>query len=169
MFSGLFSQSMIKISGNQIMQFRQIYTAYEAKSALNMSKNLLKKQVEEDQYPMVGSIHTSIGTVSIDGEEKAEEIIFTLTLTTDTGTQYSDKLSVLILEPELEEELEESPLEEPPVEGDEERTNEDAEMELKDEPEDDLESENTEVEGVEPEKIELENMNPEEDFQNDHS
>jgi hypothetical protein len=132
MFSGLFSQSMIKIAGNQIIQYRQISTAYEAKSALNMSKQLLRREVEEKSPPENGSITTSVGTVKIEQEENEESFIIALTLMTNSGAEYSDSLSILKPEPQDEENTEPSPNQKPDTETDqeEEESDTDAEPEI---------------------------------------
>ncbi len=103
-FSGLFSQSLIKISGNHILQLQQISSAYEAKTTLNMSKELLRQQAATEEMPEKGSMITSAGTVLIERQETPAEFIFTLTLTTNTNMQYSDEF-VLVL-PEEEEDVE---------------------------------------------------------------
>ncbi len=90
-FSGLFSQSLIKISGNHILQLQQISSAYEAKTTLNMSKELLRQKADTEEIPEKGSILTSAGTVLVERQEAPAEYIFTLTLTTNTKTQYSDE------------------------------------------------------------------------------
>lgn len=90
-FSGLFSQSLIKISGNHILQLQQISSAYEVKTTLNMSKELLRQKADTEEIPEKGSILTSAGTVLVERQEAPAEYIFTLTLTTNTKTQYSDE------------------------------------------------------------------------------
>lgn len=99
-FSGLFSQSLIKISGNHIVQLQQLSSAYEAKTTLNMSKEILKQKVEREEIPKEGSIVTSAGTVLIEREEISSEYIFTLTLTTNKRGQYSDEFVVALPEEE---------------------------------------------------------------------
>jgi len=113
--SGLFSSSIIQVSGNHIIQLKQLATSYEAKSALNMSKQILAKEIKNSEIPTEGVVETSLGDVSIAREETDDIYTFTLTLTTTSGTKYSDDLQVAILEPEEEqEELEdEGPAKEP--------------------------------------------------------
>ena len=101
-FSGLFSQSIIKISGNHIIQLQQISSAYQAKTALNMSKELLKQKTELEEIPEKGSMTTSLGTILIKRRETATEYIFTLTLTTNSEAQYSDQLTITRSEAEEE-------------------------------------------------------------------
>lgn len=92
MFSGLFSHSIIKISGNQIMQLRQFSTSYHAKGALNMSEELLKTYIEENNdIPEQGQIKTSIGNVEIN---KESEELFQLTITLENNQEISKDVSI---------------------------------------------------------------------------
>src|SRR5690625_7761003 len=92
MFSGLFSHSIIKISGNQIMQLRQFSTSYHAKGALNMSEELLKTYIEENNdIPEQGQIKTSIGNVEIN---KESEKLFQLTITLENNQEISKDVSI---------------------------------------------------------------------------
>lgn len=103
MFSGLFAQSMIKIVGNQMIQFRQISSAYQAKSALNMSKELLRQEINKNDIPNGGTINTSMGPVIIKREERKEEYTFELILIINSGEQYSDDFTISI--PKTEKDL----------------------------------------------------------------
>lgn len=92
MFSGLFSHSIIKISGNQIMQLRQFSTSYHAKGALNMSEELLRTYIKENNdIPEHGQIKTSIGDVEI--SKKSEEL-FQLTITLENNQKISKDVSI---------------------------------------------------------------------------
>jgi len=140
--SGLFSGSIIQVSGNHIIQLKQLATAYEAKSALNMSKQILNEEIKTNEIPKKAAVDTSLGDVSIVREETDEVYTFTLTLTTTAGTEYSDNLEISIPEPEgePEEELKED-TEEGPDEKPEEELEEETEEESEKEPEEELEEE----------------------------
>lgn len=109
-FSGLFSHSIIKISGQQIMQLRQFATAYEAKGALNMSEELLKNYIDKNkEYPKQGHIKTSIGNIEIKQQSKE---FFQLIITLENGIKFSRdvKVPINISEENLEDTKEESNL-----------------------------------------------------------
>lgn len=108
MFSGLFAQSMIKVASNHVIQLRQLSSAYEAKSALNISEEFLLQETRENEFPAEGLIATSEGPVVIKSKVNENEYLYTLTLTTNNGAQYSKDLIVAIAEreQELEEESE---------------------------------------------------------------
>jgi len=148
--SGLFSSSIIQVSGNHIIQLKQLATGYEAKSALNMSKQILEEEIQTNDIPTEGVVETSLGDVSIAREETDDIYTFTLTLTTTSGTKYSDDLQVAIPEPEEEqEELEEEEVEEETDEGpakESEEVEEEEEIEEKAEEETDEELEEPPVE-----------------------
>lgn len=92
MFSGLFSHSIIKISGNQIIQLKQFSTSYHAKGALNMSKELLDTYIEENNdIPEQGQIKTSIGDVEI---RKKSENLLQLTITLENNQTISKDVSI---------------------------------------------------------------------------
>ena len=91
-FSGLFSHSLIRISGNQIMQLRQFKTAYEAKAAMNMGEVLLEDYMEEENIsPKKGKIKTSVGDINI---KKKSEINYQLTITLENGEIFSKEIKV---------------------------------------------------------------------------
>lgn len=107
MFSGLFAQSMIKVAGNHVIQLRQLSGAYEAKSALNISEEILLQETRENELPVEGLIKTSEGRVSIKSKVNENEYLYTLTLTTNNGAQFSKDLIVAI--PERKEDLKDEP------------------------------------------------------------
>lgn len=96
-----------------MIQLKQLSTAYEAKSALTLSKQMLKEEMTTEDIPAEGIINTSVGEVVIKRTDTEDAYTFTLTLTTTSGEEYLDDLQVNILE--TEENLEESE-EEPQVE-----------------------------------------------------
>lgn len=94
MFSGLFSHSIIKISGNQITQLRQFSTSYQAEGALNMGEGLLKTYIEEnDDIPKQGQIKTSIGDIEIN---KQSEELFQLTITLGNNQKVSKDVQIIV-------------------------------------------------------------------------
>lgn len=102
LFSGLFAYSLIKISGNQIIQLNQITESYQARTALNMGKKLLEKELEDDALPNKGTIYTSMGTISIDRIDKETEVKFVLSIQTDSNSTYSDEYEYPLPEAENE-------------------------------------------------------------------
>lgn len=110
-FSGLFSHSIIKTSGQQIIQLRQFATAYEAKGALNMSEELLKNYIDKNkEYPNQGHIKTSIGNIEIKQQSKE---FFQLIITLENDIKFSRDVKVPInISEENLEDTEEDPLEE---------------------------------------------------------
>lgn len=94
---------MIRISGNQILQYSQLTIAYEAKAALNMVENLLLEYVNEHGPVKEGSVQTSIGEVNLSVVEASKGITYLLTLEGNTGYNYSKEIWYGI-EPYLEEE-----------------------------------------------------------------
>lgn len=99
-FSGIFSQGIIKISANHIIQLKQISTAYQAKSALNMSEQLLKKYIQENtQLPEEGTIQTSVGTITVTKKSKTK---YMLILTEENQEQYVKETIVTL--PKIEDE-----------------------------------------------------------------
>lgn len=89
-FSALFTQSMIKIASNQMMQLNQLSHSYQAKAALNIGKELLKQQTDEGAYPLSGKVKTSIGVIDITQVEAVNGISYHLLLTSEFGTTYKD-------------------------------------------------------------------------------
>lgn len=106
-FSGLFSHSMIKISGNQIMQLRQFSTAYKAKGAMNIGEELLKTYLEEENEPPErGQIRTSVGDIFI---KKKSDVSYQLLLTLNNGANFSREVKVP--SKRIEEPIEETEIE----------------------------------------------------------
>lgn len=105
-FSGLFSHSVIKISGHQIIQLRQFSRAYEAKGAINIGEELLNTYIEkEDIPPKKGQVRTSVGAIDI---KKKSEVIYQLSLTLDNGEVFSKEVKIqpkIIDEEELTEKI----------------------------------------------------------------
>lgn len=108
MFSGLFAQSMIKVSSNHIIQLRQLVMAYEAKSALNLSAEMLLQEINENNLPEKGVLKTSEGNIVITSKSSKEERVYVLSLKTNNSSQYKKELIVPIPEEEEELELDES-------------------------------------------------------------
>lgn len=80
LFTGLFSQSIIKISSYQIIQLRQYSSAYEAKGTLNMGEKLLIDYITENQEnPSSGRLKTSTGDIEM-VKESDDKYIFKITL-----------------------------------------------------------------------------------------
>lgn len=96
MLSGLFSQSMIQISSNYVIQLRQVSTAYEAKAALTMCGEIVVKEQEGQSKPVKGTISTSVGEVNIQSKKQAEQIISQLTLIKENGDVYTKEVSTPI-------------------------------------------------------------------------
>src|SRR5699024_3457693 len=91
-FSGLFSNSLIRISGDQIMQLRQFKTAYGSKAVMNMGEVLLEDYIEEEKIsPKKGKIKTSVGDINI---KKKSEINYQLTITLENGEIFSKEIKV---------------------------------------------------------------------------
>lgn len=111
-FTGLFTQMLIKISGNHIIQLRQFSEAYQAKAALNMSESILKQYIESNkEAPEKGKITTSIGLVNL---QKRSEEEFMLKVTLANGMEYYQYVDIDVpvieepdpdLDPELDSEL----------------------------------------------------------------
>lgn len=76
-FTALFSQSMIRISASQLVQLQQVATAYQAKTALNISEKILMDYIANNGLPNRGEINTSNGIVKI---EKKKDYLYELTL-----------------------------------------------------------------------------------------
>lgn len=111
-FSGLFAQSMITISGNHLIQLKQITASYQARTSLNMAKEILLQEIDEGSFPETGLVQTSIGDIEITPGEDEGEIYYLLILQTDSGTTYSDQISIVV--PESDSTLHESDLKETP-------------------------------------------------------
>lgn len=91
-FTSLFLQMIIKISGNHILQLRQFSEAYQAKSTLNMSEYLLNEYVEiNEEIPDKGKITTSLGQVTIN---RTEDNVFLLTVTLSNNMQYNQSFHI---------------------------------------------------------------------------
>ncbi len=88
MLSGLFSHSVIQVSSNHLLQLRQLTTAYEMKTALNMSEAILQGEFEKGKVPLEGSIHTSAGEVKIKGKKQNEQVTYNFTLLRENGDTY---------------------------------------------------------------------------------
>ena len=102
LFSSIFTASMIRISGNQILQYNQLTIAYESKAALNMAENLLLEYVNEHGPVKEGSVQTSIGEINLSVVDESKGITYLLTLEGDTGYNYSKEI-LYVIEPFLEE------------------------------------------------------------------
>lgn len=102
LFSSIFTASMIRISGNQILQYNQLTIAYESKAALNMVENLLLEYVNEHGPVKEGSVQTSIGEINLSVVDESKGITYLLTLEGDTGYNYSKEI-LYVIEPFLEE------------------------------------------------------------------
>lgn len=65
--TGIFLQSVIKISANYIIQLNQLSTAYQAKTALNMSEKILGDYIIEnnDTFPEQVELLSSVGKIMI--------------------------------------------------------------------------------------------------------
>lgn len=104
-FTGLFTQMLIRISGNHIIQLRQFSEAYQAKTALNMSESILKDYIEtHEEVPTKGKINTSIGPINL---KKMTDDEFILKVTLANGMEYHQFVDIEIpvveeLEPDLE-------------------------------------------------------------------
>lgn len=90
LFSGLFAYSLIRISGNQIIQLNQITESYQARTALNMGIKLLEKELEDDDLPNKGTIYTSMGAITIDRIDTENEVKFVLYIQIDANSTYSE-------------------------------------------------------------------------------
>lgn len=102
LFSSIFTVSMIRISGNQILQYNQLTIAYESKAALNMAENLLLEYVNEHGPVKEGSVQTSIGEINLSVVDESKGITYLLTLEGDTGYNYSKEI-LYVIDPFLEE------------------------------------------------------------------
>lgn len=102
LFSSIFTASMIRISGNQILQYNQLTISYESKAALNMAENLLLEYVNEHGPVKEGSVQTSIGEINLSVVDESKGITYLLTLEGDTGYNYSKEI-LYVIEPFLEE------------------------------------------------------------------
>ena len=90
--STIFFSSMIHIVSSQMIQYRQYSHAYQAKSALQMSKNLLQNELVKQRNIQTGVVHTSKGDVIITSNSTDGIIHYYFEITSQQGIIYRDEL-----------------------------------------------------------------------------
>lgn len=100
--TGLFLQGVIKISTNHIIQLNQISSAYQAKTALNMSERILKDYILEnsDELPAKANISSSVGNIEI---KKNTSNDYDAVITQNNGMQFNKTIKIDSLEDDGEE------------------------------------------------------------------
>lgn len=83
---------MIHIVSSQMIQYRQYSHAYQAKSALQMSKNLLQNELVKQRNIQTGVVHTSNGDVIITSNSTDGIIHYYFEITSQQGIIYRDEL-----------------------------------------------------------------------------
>lgn len=97
--SGLFSHYLIRISANQILQYRQFSTSYQAKGTLNMSEKLIRDYIKSSgKTPARGFIHTSLGEIKVD---RLSDQKYLLTIVLENGLEFSKESKIEM--PQIEE------------------------------------------------------------------
>lgn len=77
-----------------MVQYNQLSHSYQAKAAINISKNLLEKEIENNIYPQSGVVQTSIGEVSITHNEVKDMIHYYFKMDYKNGVTYRDEMIV---------------------------------------------------------------------------
>ena len=90
--STIFFSSIIHIVSSQMLQYRQYSHAYQAKSALQMSKNLLQNELVKQRNIQTGVVHTSKGDVIITSNSTDGIIHYYFEITSQQGIIYRDEL-----------------------------------------------------------------------------
>ena len=90
--STIFFSSMIHIVSSQMIQYRQYSHAYQAKSALQMSKNILQNELVKQRNIQTGVVHTSKGDVIITSNSTDGIIHYYFEITSQQGIIYRDEL-----------------------------------------------------------------------------
>ena len=90
--STIFFSSIIHIVSSQMIQYRQYSHAYQAKSALQMSKNLLQNELVKQRNIQTGVVHTSKGDVIITSNSTDGIIHYYFEITSQQGIIYRDEL-----------------------------------------------------------------------------
>lgn len=90
---GVFLQSVVKISANHIIQLNQLSSAYQAKTALNMSEKILKDYIiaNNDQLPEKAEIASSVGDVEVLKNDKNG---YDAVITQKNGVQFKKEIEV---------------------------------------------------------------------------
>lgn len=106
--TGIFLQSVIKISANNIIQLNQISSAYQAKAALNMSERILKDHiVANNELPRKVELSSSIGNIQI---VKNTGNSYKAVITHENGVQFSKEIAIEGYENEEEEPVDQTEL-----------------------------------------------------------
>lgn len=118
--TALFLQSAINISANYIIQSNQIASAYQARTALNMSERLLKDYIIENNndLPVKAEIASSAGRINI---VKSSNNSYEAVITQENGLRYTKEIIIELVEEDAEEITE-------PLEKDTESQHQDSEI-----------------------------------------
>ncbi len=90
--STIFFSSIIHIVSSQMLQYRQYSHAYQAKAALQMSKNILQDELVKQGDIQTGVVHTSNGDVVITSESSDGLIHYYFEIASQQGIIYRDEL-----------------------------------------------------------------------------
>ena len=90
--STIFFSSIIHIVSSQMMQYRQYSHAYQAKSALKMSKVMLQDELVKQGDILTGVVHTSNGDVIITSESSDGLIHYYFEIASQQGVTYRDEI-----------------------------------------------------------------------------
>ena len=90
--STIFFSSIIHIVSSQMIQYRQYSYAYQAKAALQMSKNILQDELVKQGDIQTGVVHTSNGDVVITSNSTDGIIHYYFEITSQQGIIYRDEL-----------------------------------------------------------------------------
>ena len=90
--STIFFSSIIHIVSSQMMQYRQYSHAYQAKSALQMSKVMLQDELVKQGDILTGVVHTSNGDVIITSESSDGLIHYYFEIASQQGVTYRDEI-----------------------------------------------------------------------------
>ena len=90
--STIFFSSIIHIVSSQMMQYRQYSHAYQAKSALKMSKVMLQDELVKQGDILTGVVHTSNGDVVITSESSDGLIHYYFEIASQQGVTYRDEI-----------------------------------------------------------------------------
>lgn len=91
--TSLLLQSVIKISTNHIIQLNQVSSAYQARTALNMSEKILETYIVDNDYELPGEIEisSSVGNIKIIKKINSE---YEAVITQKNGTQFAKEIVI---------------------------------------------------------------------------